>query len=334
MSVFTPVDLQELDPWLATHAVGTVKTLTPIAEGVENTNYFLDTSDGRFVLTLFERLEPADLPFYLGLMHVLAEHQVSAPKPFADRHGQLFSPLCGKPAALVSRLPGKPVESPTPAHCAAIGRWLAEMHRALADFQPAIDNPRGAIWRATTAAQIHPFLSDESRALLDDNLQKIDGDATCGALPRGIIHADLFRDNALWRDAEGAELSGVIDFYFAGVDDWLFDLAVAANDWCQNDDGSALDGGRCSALLDAYHAIRPLGADEKAAWPTTLARAALRFWLSRLADQFLPRPGDLVKVKNPDEYRAILLNRRALIDNPSAAPWLSENTGNTAVTAR
>jgi len=144
MSVFTPVDSASLDRWLAGHHVGVAHTLTPIAEGVENTNYFLDTSQGRFVLTLFERLEPATLPFYLGLMHALAAHRVSAPAPHADRAGQLFSPLCGKPAALVSRLSGQPVEQPTAAHCAAIGDWLARMHLALADFSPAIEIGRAS----------------------------------------------------------------------------------------------------------------------------------------------------------------------------------------------
>lgn len=328
MSVFTPVDSTSLNHWLAGHAVGTAEKLTPIAEGVENTNYFLDTTQGRFVLTLFERLEPAALPFYLGLMHALAAHRVSAPAPHADRAGQLFSSLCGKPAALVSRLPGKPVEQPTAAHCAAIGDWLARMHLALADFSPVFDNPRGISWRAATAERVEPYLDPATRQLLDDSLQKFDRNAALAEppLPGGIVHADLFRDNALWADAGTAELSGVIDFYFAGRDDWLFDLAVTANDWCQSVDGAGLDVGRCRALLGAYHAIRPLTDAERLAWPLLLGRAALRFWLSRLADLHLPRPGDLVKVKDPEEYRLILINRLGLASG-STMPSIKASAG-------
>ena len=321
MSVYTPVDPDALARWLEQHEAGSATALTPVAEGVENTNYFLDTTSGRFVLTLFERLEPAALPFYLGLMHTLSAHRVSAPDPLPDRHGQLFSPLCGKPAALVSRLAGRPIDHPAPAHCAAIGDWLARMHLALADSKNAIANPRGAAWRADTAAQVRPRLDEPARQLLDAALASFDRPQSAAGLPRGVIHADLFRDNALWRDAERAELSGVIDFYFAGVDDWLLDLAITANDWCLAAEGQ-LDPARCRALLAAYHAVRPLVAAERAAWPTLLGRAALRFWLSRLADLHLPRAGHLVKVKDPDEYRTILSQRLALATRPGNAPWL------------
>ena len=320
MSVFTPVSAEHLTAWLGRHDAGTVTALKPIAEGVENTNYFLDTTHGHFVLTLFERLETAALPFYLGLMQTLATTGIGVPKPRADRQGQLFSPLCGKPAALVSRLPGQPVTQPTTAHCAAIGDWLARMHLALTDFSPRIANPRGALWRSGTAGHIRPLLNADDRGLLDASLQNFDLNATL-ALPRGIIHADLFRDNALWSDAGQAELAGVIDFYFAGVDDWLFDLAVTANDWCLAPDQYSLDNARCGALLTAYHARRPLTVEERAAWPLLLGRAALRFWLSRLADRHLPRAGDLVKIKNPDDYRKIV--NRCLTLPFNAVPWLS-----------
>lgn len=320
MSVFTPVPAEQLAAWLDPYQAGTATALTPIAEGVENTNYFLDTTAGSFVLTLFERLEPAALPFYLGMMHALSDRQVCAPTPLIDSRGRLFSTLCGKPAALVSRLPGRPVEAPGVTHCAAIGDWLANMHLALADFSPRLANPRGAAWRAATARQVAPFLNADESRLLDQGLQKFDSDAASG-LPGGIVHADLFRDNALWRDAERGLLAGVIDFYFAGVDDWLFDLAVSANDWCLAADGAGLDPARCTALLGAYHARRPLTAAERSAWPAMLGRAALRFWLSRLADTHLPRAGDLVKIKDPDEYRKILSRRLAL--SPDTAPWVN-----------
>ena len=321
MSVFTSVSTDDLATWLTGHTAGTCLALTPIAEGVENTNYFLDTTQGRFVLTLFERLEPSALPFYLGLMRALADHQVCAPAPLADRQGRLFSPLCGKPAALVSRLAGKPIETPLAEHCAALGHWLAHMHQALTDFTPRLENPRGTEWRTLTAERVRPFLDAEALQLLDRSLQKFNDNATLD-LPRAVIHADVFRDNALWADADAAVLAGVIDFYFAGVDDCLLDLAITANDWCLSADGASLDRSRCKALLTAYHAVRPLTDAERHAWPIMLGRAALRFWLSRLADLHLPRPGDLVKVKNPDEYRAILIQRLALTASPHAVPWI------------
>lgn len=319
MSVFTPVSTAALAPWLDEYEVGQALALRPIAEGVENTNYFLDCEGGEFVLTLFERLPAQALDFYLGLMRHLARHALSCPLPQADRQGQLFSPLCGKPAALVSRLSGRPVDHPQAPHCAAIGAWLAGMHLAAAEFAPRLANPRGSAWRAETATQLAAVLDARQRRLLGDVLQ-ITAPLAAAGLPRGIVHADLFRDNALFvaHDDGRIELGGVIDFYFAGEDALLFDLAVTANDWCLAPDGVALDGGRCAALLDAYAALRPLTAAERAAWPAMLCLAALRFWLSRLDDWHRPRAAEagqaLVTVKDPAAYERILADRLARRD--------------------
>jgi homoserine kinase type II len=318
MSVFTPVSAAALAPWLGEYEVGEALALRPIAEGVENTNFFLDCEGGEFVLTLFERLPPQALDFYLGLMRHLARHALSCPLPQADRHGRLFSPLCGKPAALVSRLRGRPVDEATASHCTAIGAWLAGMHLAAADFAPRLANPRGAEWRAETAAQLAELLDAPQQRLLAAVLQKT-APLAAAALPRGIVHADLFRDNALFvaHDDGKIELGGVIDFYFAGEDALLFDLAVTANDWCLAADGVALDAARCAALLDAYATHRPLNAEERAAWPAMLCLAALRFWLSRLDDWHRPRAAEagaaLVTVKDPAAYERILADRLARI---------------------
>lgn len=319
MSVYTTVPREALVAFLASHGAGELIAYQGIADGVENTNYFVDTSDGRFVLTVFERLEPGALPFYLGLMAHLAAAGVACPAPVADRHGALSALLCGKPAALVSRLAGRPVDTPTAAHCACIGDWLAGMHTAAASFPGRLANPRGAAWRAATAAALDRRLAADERPLLVRELavEQAAAPALAG-LPRGIVHADLFRDNALFtNDAPQPRLGGVIDFYFAGADCLLFDLAVTANDWCRLPSGQ-LDAARTGALLAAYHARRPLEAAEQAAWPTLLRIAALRFWLSRLADLHLPREGDLVKVKDPSEYRRIL---EACHAEP-VPPWL------------
>jgi homoserine kinase type II len=312
MSVFTPVSRQDLAPWLAGYDLGEPLALRPIAEGVENTNYFLDTEGGAFVLTLFERSPPETLDFYLGLMRHLASRGLSCPLPQLDRANRLYSPLCGKPATLVTRLPGRAVEQASARHCAAIGEWLAGMHLHAADFTPRLTNPRGPEWRAAAAAEVEPFLTNGQRQLLAAVRNKAAELAT--TLPRGIVHADLFRDNALFVDgAAGAQLGGVIDFYFAGEDAWLFDLAVTVNDWCLASDGSSLDAARSTALLGAYAARRPLSADERKAWPAMLCLAALRFWLSRLQDWHRPRqasPGEaIVTIKDPAAYERILADR-------------------------
>lgn len=316
MSVFTPVSNAALAPWLGEYEVGQALALRPIAEGVENTNFFLDCEGGDFVLTLFERLPPQALDFYLGLMRHLARHALSCPLPLADRQGRLFSPLCGKPAALVSRLPGRPVDVPEAAHCAAIGAWLADMHLAAADFAPRLANPRGADWRSKTATQLADLLDARQQRLLAEVLRRT-APLAAASLPRGVVHADLFRDNALFvaHNDGTVELGGVIDFYFAGEDALLFDLAVTANDWCLAADGAALDPARCAALLDAYAARRPLTADERAAWPAMLCVAGLRFWLSRLDDWHRPRAAEageaLVTIKDPAAYERILADRLA-----------------------
>lgn len=304
MSVYTAVPEASLREWLARYRIGPLEGFVGIAAGVENTNFFVDTASGRYVLTLFERLPDADVGQYLALMAHLAAARVSCPRPLADGDGRLFSPLCGKAAALVSRIPGASVDAPEAAHCAAIGRWLADMHLAAADFAPRWENPRGVAWRERVAAELAPLLTTAQQQLLAAALQAQHRLTNC-ALPRGLVHADLFRDNALFSYPERALLGGVIDFYFAGEDALLFDLAVVANDWCRAK-ATQLDAGRSAALLDAYAARRPLSAAERAAWPAMLQVAALRFWLSRLHDALNPRAGTLVLTKDPGEYENLL----------------------------
>ena len=321
MSVFTSVSRDALVAFLATHEAGSLVDYRGIAAGVENTNYFVDTTDGCYVLTLFERLAPDALPFYLGLMAHLARAGVACPAPRPDRAGHLSAMLCGKPAAFVSRLPGQPVDTPTAAHCACIGDWLAHMHAVGASFPVRLDNPCGAAWRAATAARLAHHLPARPQQLLAAEI-RFQQTATehLADLPRGIVHADLFRDNALFADAPaGSEprLGGVIDFYFAGEDCLLFDLAVTANDWCASADGT-LDPARTQALLAAYAARRPLTDGERVAWPIMLRAAALRFWVSRLADLHMPRQGALVQVKDPAEYQGILETRIG----DESPPWL------------
>ncbi len=316
MSVFTPVSESQLAAWLKNYSVGALLALEPIAAGIENSNYFVTTSQGRYVLTLFERLPAAELPFYLELMAHLARHGIPCPAPIADLADRYLSSLNGKPAALVTRLEGASVERPGTAECAELGALLARMHLAGRSFGGYLENPRGQKWWRFAAREVRPHLDPVRAALLDEEL-RFQSQHRFPDLPRGALHADLFRDNALF---ERGRISGVIDFYFAGVDCYVFDVAVCANDWClaDLDVDRRLDEPRTLALLGAYHAARPLDARERRAWPVMLRAAALRFWLSRLFDKHLPRSGELVQVHDPEHFRDILALRAASRD----APWI------------
>jgi homoserine kinase type II len=315
MSVFTPVSVDELERWLSNYSVGAVLEFAPIAAGIENTNYFVTTAQGRFVLTLFERLPAEELPFYLGLMSHLARHGIPCPAPIADLADSFLSTLNGKPAALVTRLPGASVEHPDVDDCAALGELLGRMHLAGRSYGGYIDNPRGPKWWRMAAQAVHGFLDADRQTLLDEEL-RFQSLYRFPDLPRGPIHADLFRDNALF---ENGSIRGVIDFYFAGVDCQLFDCAVCVNDWCLVDPAAdrRLDEKRTHAFLGAYAAARPFTALERGAWPVMLRAAALRFWLSRLYDFHLPRPGMLVHAHDPEHFRELLALRCA----PGGAPW-------------
>lgn len=301
MSVFTTVTPDELSDWLNQYGIGALEALKGISAGIENTNYFVITSQRCYVLTLFEKLKRDELPFYLNLMAHLADHGIPSPKPVANRSGQLLGTLNGKPAALVSFLPGKDITQPAPGHCARVGTVLADIHLAGRTYPDRMDNPRGPKWWNAVMPEITPFMAGDDAALLREEV-RFQSRHHQSALACGAIHADLFRDNVLF---DGARLAGVIDFYFACTDVLLYDVAITVNDWCARADGS-LDLERTAALLDAYHTKRPFAANERAAWPQMLRAAALRFWVSRLYDFHLPRPGELTHAKDPNHFRRIL----------------------------
>ena len=308
MSVYTPVSEAELTAWLGQYSVGSLVSCEPIEAGIENTNYFVTTAQGRYVLTLFERLPAEELPFYIDLMAHLARHGIPCPAPIADLSDRYLRALNGKPAVLVTRLPGKSVDRPGAAECAELGALLGRMHLAGRSYPAYLENPRGPKWWRFAAREVAPFLDAERRALLESELE-FQAAHRFPDLPRGPVHADLFRDNALF---ERGRISGVVDFYFAGVDCLLYDVAVCVNDWCLADPQAdrALDGERTRALLAACHAARPFSALERDAWPAMLRAAALRFWLSRLYDFHLPRPGMLVHKHDPEHFREVLRLRR------------------------
>jgi homoserine kinase type II len=313
MAVFTSVSEAELTAWLGDYSLGQLLELQGIASGIENTNYFVTTSNGRFVLTLFEILSADELPFYLNLMAHLARHGIPCPNPVANRFNQFLGTLKGKPACIVSRLSGKSTTTPGNAQCAAIGAMLGQMHIAGQSFSQVMPNPRGTAWRSTTALQVQPFLDMQQVALLQSEVA-LHAQQDWTKLPQGVIHADLFRDNVL---LEENRVGGLIDFYFACSDVLLYDVAITVNDWCIHADGT-LDTARTQTFLRAYHAVRPLLEGEHSAWPLMLRVAALRFWLSRLFDKYLPRDGELVNAHDPRHFERILKNHIA----SAQAVWL------------
>jgi homoserine kinase type II len=309
MAVFTPVTLDDLSQWIKQFPLGQALALQGIASGIENTNFFLTTEHGEFVLTIFENLSFEQLPFYVQLMRHLAERGVPVPDPVANARGDLVVPLQGKPSIIVSKLAGASQMDPQPVHCAEVGAMLARMHLAGRDFTLQQPNLRGLDWWTATVPGILPHLDAGTAALLSAELafqQEFAAGDTYRALARGPVHADLFRNNVMF---VGDKLSGCFDFYFAGWDRWLFDIAVTVNDWCIDLASGALDAARVQALTHAYHAARPFTAFEQAAWQPMLRAAALRFWVSRLHDFYQPRAAEMLTPHDPTHFERVLRQR-------------------------
>ncbi|MET0204379.1 MAG: homoserine kinase [Casimicrobiaceae bacterium] len=313
MSVYTPVSAPDLDAWLLRYAVGGLAELAPIASGIENTNYFVTTERGRYVLTLYERLPASELPFYLNLMAHLSRSGCEVPAPIPDRTGAMFSLLNGKPASLVERVDGVPIELPDTLHCAKVGAALARLHIASQTYRARLTNRRGPAWWRTAARAVKPYLTPSQAALLDAEIKFQTGFGRL-KLAKGAIHGDLFCDNVLF---DGDRVAGIIDFGFAATDFYAYDLAITANDWCVDAAGAPLDPSLLASLAQAYDAVRPTSADEREAWPSLLRAAALRFWLSRLYDLHLPRPGELTHAHDPAHFERILRTR---VEEPSQWP--------------
>ena len=309
MAVFTEVSLDEAAALVSRLGIGKLAALTGITAGIENTNYFVDTTNGRYVLTLFERLSVEQLPFYLRLMQHLAARGIPVPDPKADEHGEILHSLKGKPAAVVDRLRGRHHLAPDTAHCESVGAMLARMHLAGRDFPLHQPNLRGLAWWEETVPVIVPFLAPEQRELIEAELgfqRHVGASAQYAELPRGPIHADLFRDNVMFEDDR---LTGFFDFYFAGVDTFLFDIAVCLNDWCIDLESGRLDEARAAAFAAAYDAVRPLTGGELRSMPALLRAAALRFWISRLWDLHLPRDATMLKAHDPTHFERVLRGR-------------------------
>ncbi|WP_018151261.1 homoserine kinase [Leeia oryzae] len=310
MSVFTPVSEAELSAWLAQYELGDLASLQGILAGIDNTNFFVTTTGSdkghyagqtRFVLTLFENLKAEQLPYNLELMEHLANAGLPAPAPIRNRDGIYLGELNGKPASLVTRLKGDWSDNPSIARCAAVGELLAKMHVTGQSYPMKRENTHGNAWRIRTAIAVSRFLTTEELGLMETEVA-LQATFDRSHLPVGAIHADLFRDNVLF-DAD--EIGGVIDFYFACTDTLMYDVAITVNDWCLGSDYQ-LDPARLHAFISHYQAVRPFTPEEKDAWGMMLRAAALRFWLSRLYDYFLPRPAELNQPKDPRHFHRIL----------------------------
>lgn len=311
MAVYTDVQPEAAQALLAQLNLGPLKSLTPIGAGIENTNYFVQTAHAVWVLTLFERLSTAELPFYLQMMRHLADRGLPVPAPVPGPDGDLIHTLAGKPAALVNCLKGKDVVAPTLGQIRQAGTISARLHVAAADAPLRQPNLRGAQWREAAALLVAPHLQGAQAGLLRDELahQRLSlASADALAAPQGPVHADMFRDNVLF---EGETLSGVIDFYFAGIDHWVFDLAVTLNDWCVDLSTGQLKAEAAQVLTEGYAAGRAdagqaVTAAEWRLLPAMRRMAALRFWLSRLADWHAPRAASLLTPKDPAHLERVL----------------------------
>lgn len=306
MSVYTSVSDDEMRAFLADYDLGGFLSLTGIAQGVTNSNYFVTTEQGRFVLTIFEVLRQDELPFFLKLKQHLSDNGVACPAPVARRDGRFDSELAGKPACLVSCLKGADTSWPTEAQCFHTGAMLARMHLAGQSFEMKMDNPRYDAWWQHSAEQLYPVLDAGDAELLREEIAYLAAHPDHG-LPRGIIHADLFKDNVL---LNGEQVAGFIDFYYACNGNFMYDLAIAVNDWARTADNT-LNPQLAAAFLNGYESVRALSEAERAYFPTAQRAGCIRFWVSRLLDFHFPMEGEMTFIKDPNVFRDLLLSVRA-----------------------
>lgn len=305
MSVYTLIDSAQLSEFLTAYDLGELVDFEGISAGIENTNYFVDTTEGRFVLTLFEHHSAQELGYFLNIMAFMAEHAIPTAHPKADKQGQYLRTLAGKPAALVERLSGQTLDKPNLRQCEIMAQNLARFHKAGFDFGYYRANDRGLDWAQSVVEEIQSYMAPEDQVLVGSELafqETIDW----AHLPQSVIHADLFTDNAMF---DGDELTGIIDLYYACHGACLYDLAVMVNDWCRNEQHQ-LDPQKVATCWQAYQQARPLSKEEHQAWSAALRMAALRFWLSRLKDQIKPREGEITMIKDPQVFRSLLVWHR------------------------
>lgn len=303
MSVYTHVHDEHMRQLLTQYDIGTFQSLHGIAQGITNSNYFLYTDRDSFVLTIFEALTQAELPFFLKLTQHLNQNGVACPNPIAQTNGRLDAQLLGKPACIVSRLKGSDTAYPTPEQCFNTGAMLATMHIASIHFPEKMPNPRHTTWWTNSAEQLYPILNQNDRKLLRDEIEFL-SHYPDQHLPAGIIHADLFKDNVL---LDGNKVAGFIDFYYACNGSFVYDLAIAINDWARHANNT-LDIELQLSFMQGYESVRPLTDDERAYLNIAHRAACVRFWVSRLLDYHFPNTGELTFIKDPNVFRDLLIS--------------------------
>ena len=304
MSVYTTINQQQLDNFLSFYSIGSAINFRGIKAGVENTNYFVTTTKGEYVLTIFEFITAEGLPFYLDLMQRLSQNNLPVPTPQKSQDGHFFYLLAGKPAALFNRISGKSITHPSALQCTEMGGYLAKLH-LISSLNKAVNKASTALTKIHTVFnQIKLELSVQDITLIESEFVFQDKYALI-KLPIGIIHADLFKDNVLF---EQGHISGILDFYDVCEDSFLLDIAIACNDWCVKDSTTSQD--KLESFLAGYSKVRALTGDEREYLPVYLRLAALRFWLSRLSRQLTPKKSDLTLEKNPEEFRQLLQSLR------------------------
>lgn len=327
MAVFTNVTPQQAAELIARWPAGAFQSICPISSGIENSNFFIDTAQGQWVLTIFEKIGDEALPFYLSFMEHLARQGCTVASPLRTRDGDLFEHFGGKPCILCGRLPGEDGQAISPRGCASMGALLARMHKASAGFKLWQDNPRGLAWWIETIPQILPLIPEALRDDLAHELQAqiaLQGSPGWKQLESGACHCDLFRNNAKLSHAGTPDesVSGVFDFFFAGCVPYLYDLAVTMNDWCTDMESGCFEPEKAQAFIDAYDRERPLSGLEKQLWRGALCAAAFRFWVSRLTDFYQPREAALLAPHDPEEFHRILLDRQRC-----ELPWPARDGG-------
>lgn len=303
MSVYTSVSDDEMRTFLTQYDLGAFVSLQGIAQGITNSNYFLSTTTGRYVLTVFEVLKQEELPFFLQLNLHLSDNGVACPAPIARKDGKLDSVLAGKPACLVTYLKGSDTSWATETQCFHTGAMLAKMHVAGQNFPLKMENPRYDKWWSHACKQLLPVLRFEDAQLLKEEISFLNNNLG-EHLPSGIIHADLFKDNVL---LDGEKVAGFIDFYYACNGNFMYDLAIAVNDWARTADNK-LDMPLHNAFIKGYESVRPLSDGERTYFPIAQRAGCIRFWVSRLLDFHFPQPGEITFIKDPNAFRDLLLN--------------------------
>ena len=306
MAVFTSISFDELSIWLKQFNLGNLIDFQGISSGVTNTNYLIDVEDARFILTIFEDTQFDDLSFYIDLMSFLSKNHILCPQPILNKNEKYLSLIKNKPALLVSFLNGGEKEDVSSDNCFGVGKALANFHLKGAKFQQKRKNTRNLSWIKTTHVNLSNLLSVDDNKIIEKEFT-FQEDNNYENLAQGIIHADLFIDNVLF---DGDNVSGIIDLYYACTDKYIYDIAIALNDWCIDDMGE-IDIRRMKTFIKGYDSLRKLEGDEVEALPTHLRLAALRFWLSRLHDFHNVRQGEDITIKDPDHFKNILIKRQS-----------------------